>query len=153
MAAFFWVWHSYGYGLADIQAVTPALLTHSATAPVLAIYIQATTLTLAAIVASQDGNVFACRSETVSIWRLGWFSNPLIWLGIATEWMLVIAIITLPPLQEIFATAPLNLGQWALLLLCPPLVLGLEELRKRVMRPLAPLAEPAALGEYHPVAK
>lgn len=134
LSAFFWVWHSYGYGLADIQAVTPALLTHSATAPVVAIYIQATTMTLAAIVASQDGNVFACRSEYVSIWRLGWFSNSLIWLGIATEWMLIVAIIKLPPLQAIFSTAPLNLGQWAMLLLCPPLVLGLEELRKTLMQ-------------------
>jgi Ca2+-transporting ATPase len=134
MAAFFWVWHSYGYGLTEIQAVTPDLLTHSATAPVLAIYIQATTMTLAAIVASQDGNVFACRSERVSIWRLGWFSNPLIWLGIATEWMLIVAIIKVPPLQAIFSTAPLNLGQWAMLLLCPPIVLGLEEFRKALMR-------------------
>ena len=134
MAAFFWVWASHGYGLREIQAVTPALLTHSATAPVLAIYIQATTLTLAAIVASQDGNVFACRSEKTSIWTLGWFSNPLIWLGIAVEWTLIVAIITLPPLRAIFSTAPLNLEQWLLLLLCPPLVLGLEELRKAIVR-------------------
>jgi Ca2+-transporting ATPase len=138
MAAFFWVWHGYGYSLADIQAVTPALLTHSATAPVLAIYIQATTMTLAAIVASQDGNVFACRSENISIWQLGWFSNPLIWLGIATEWMLMVAIIKLPFLQIIFSTAPLTLGQWALLLLCPPMVLGLEELRKGITRQWSP---------------
>jgi magnesium-transporting ATPase (P-type) len=94
MAAFFWVWASHGYGLREIQAVTPALLTHSATAPVLLIYAQATTLTLAAIVACQDGNVFACRSERASIWTLGWFSNPLIWVGIGVEWVLIIAIIT-----------------------------------------------------------
>ena len=78
MSAFFWVWHSHGYSFADIQAITPDLLAHSATAPVLAVYAQATTLTLAAIVACQNGNVFACRSEKTSIWRLGWFSNPLI---------------------------------------------------------------------------
>lgn len=131
MAAFFWVWHSYGFDLPAIQAVTPALQADSATAPVLAIYIQATTLTLAAIVACQTGNVFACRSETVPVWRLGWWSNPLIWLGLGVEWALIAAIVTLPPLQRIFSTAPLTPGQWALLLLCPPLVLGLEELRKR----------------------
>lgn len=131
MAAFFWVWHSYGFDLPAIQAVTPALQTDSTTAPVVAIYIQATTLTLAAIVACQTGNVFACRSETVPIWRLGWWSNPMIWLGLGVEWALIAAIITLPPLQRIFSTATLNPGQWALLLLCPPLVLGLEELRKR----------------------
>ncbi|WP_198808511.1 cation-translocating P-type ATPase [Leptolyngbya sp. BL0902] len=133
MAAFFWVWSSHGYGLSQIQAVTPDLQAHSATAPVVAIYLQSLTLTLAAIVAGQTGNVFACRSEKIPTWRLGWFSNPLIWLGIATEWILIAAIIKLPPLQAIFSTAPLNLGQWAMLLLCPPLVLGLEELRKALM--------------------
>jgi magnesium-transporting ATPase (P-type) len=134
MVAFFWVWSSHGYSLSQIQAVTPDLQAHSATAPVVAIYLQSLTLTLAAIVAGQTGNVFACRSEKIPVWRLGWFSNPLIWLGIATEWLLIVAIIKLPPLQAIFSTAPLNLGQWAMLLLCPPIVLGLEELRKALMR-------------------
>lgn len=137
MAAFFWVWRTHGYGLQDIQAVTPALLSHSAVAPVIAIYAQATTLTLAAIVACQDGNVFACRSEKASIWKLGWFSNPMIWLGIAIEWMLIIAIIEIPPLRTIFSTAPLNPAQWVMLLLCPPIILGAEELRKRIARQLA----------------
>lgn len=134
MAAFFWVWSRYGYSLSQIQAVAPGLQAHIAPAPVVAIYLQSLTLTLAAIVAGQTGNVFACRSEKIPIWRLGWFSNPLIWLGIATEWILIGAIIKLPPLQAIFSTAPLNLGQWAMLLLCPPMVLGLEELRKALMR-------------------
>jgi Ca2+-transporting ATPase len=136
MAAFFWVWHGHGFDLPALQAVTPALQTHTATAPVVAIYLQATTLTLAAIVACQTGNVFACRSEKTAVWRLGWFSNPLIWVGIAVEWALIAAIITLPALQRIFSTAPLSLGQWALLLLCPPTVLGLEELRKMLLRRL-----------------
>ena len=134
MAAFFWVWSRHGYSLSQIQAVTPGLQAHIAPAPVVAIYLQSLTLTLAAIVAGQTGNVFACRSEKIPIWRLGWFSNPLIWLGIATEWILIVAIIKLPPLQAIFSTAPLSLGQWVMLLICPPIVLGLEELRKAMMR-------------------
>ncbi|MBU6228358.1 MAG: cation-transporting P-type ATPase [Cyanobacteria bacterium REEB459] len=134
MAAFFWVWHSHGYDLAALQAVSPSLLSRSAPAAVVAIYAQATTLTLAAIVASQDGNVLACRSETTSIWRLGLFSNPLIWAGIAVEWVLITAIISLPALRDIFSTAPLSLEQVLFLLLCPPTLLGLEELRKTVMK-------------------
>ncbi len=134
MAAFFWVWHSHGYDLTSLQAISPSLLSRSAPAVVVAIYAQATTLTLAAIVASQDGNVLACRSEITSIWRLGLFSNPLIWAGIAFEWILITAIVTLPPLQRIFSTAPLSPGQWAILLLCPPILLGLEEGRKVLSR-------------------
>jgi magnesium-transporting ATPase (P-type) len=92
------------------------------------------TLTLAAIVACQVGNVFACRSERVSLSRLGFFTNRLIWLGIATEWLLVLAVIVLPPLQQIFATAPLAVEHWVGLLLCPPLLLVADEWQKRWMR-------------------
>lgn len=73
MIGFFIVWWSYGYSLADLQAITPNLLQHSADAATTAIYAQATTMTLAVIVACQDGNVFACRSENISIFRLGFF--------------------------------------------------------------------------------
>jgi Ca2+-transporting ATPase len=132
MAAFFWVWHTYGYGLEALQQVTPNLQTHTAPAAITTIYIQATTLTLAAIVACQTGNVFACRAETISIWRLGWFSNPLIWWGVGIEWALLLAIVAIPPLQAVFSTTALTAGQWLWLLLCPPILLGAEELRKAI---------------------
>lgn len=54
--------------------------------------------------------------------------------GIGVEWVLIFAIVTLPPLQTIFFTAPLAPHQWLLLLLCPPLVLGVEEGRKALFR-------------------
>jgi Ca2+-transporting ATPase len=130
MVGFFVVWLAHGYSLTDLQAVTPDLLHHSADAATTAIYAQATTMTLAVIVACQDGNVFACRSETVSTFRLGLFSNPLIWIGIATEWILVIMITKSTFFQGIFLTAPLEPWQWLLLIVCPPFILGLDELRK-----------------------
>jgi potassium/sodium efflux P-type ATPase len=134
MSAFFLVWWSYGYGLKELQAVTPRLLAHSANAATVAIYAQATTMTLATIVACQDGNVFACRSERTSILRLGFFSNPLIWIGIAMEWILVLLIIQIGSLRSLFSTAPLAPWQWLMLLACPPILLGAEELRKTVFR-------------------
>lgn len=134
MIAFFMIWGSHGYGLAQLQAIAPAMLSHTADAATVAIYAQATTMTLATIVACQDGNVFACRSETTSIFRLGWFSNPLIWIGIAIEWILVLAITNQPALQHIFATAQIASWQWFLLIACPVIVLGAEELRKALFR-------------------
>ncbi|QIR40072.1 cation-transporting P-type ATPase [Tolypothrix sp. PCC 7910] len=134
MAGFFMVWQSYGYNLASLQAIAPAILSRTADPAIALIYAQATTMTLAIIVACQDGNVFACRSERTSILRLGFFSNPFIWLGIATEWTLIIAIIEIPPLRHIFSTSPLTLWQWLFLLICPPLLLGAEELRKTWLR-------------------
>jgi Ca2+-transporting ATPase len=130
MTVFFVVWGQYGYGLMELQAIAPSILDHTATPSVLEIYRQATTLTLTAIVASQDGNVFSCRSEWLSIFRLGFLSNPWILVGIATEWALILAIIYVVPLQTIFGTAPLGAKEWLMLLMWPFLLLGLEELRK-----------------------
>jgi magnesium-transporting ATPase (P-type) len=134
MLGFFMVWRYYGYDFAELQAIAPTILARTGDPTVTFIYAQATTMTLAIIVACQDGNVFACRSEQTSIFRLGFFSNPFIWLGIATEWMLIIAIIKIAPLRQVFSTAPLTLGQWLLLLCCPVIVLGAEELRKLFLR-------------------
>lgn len=134
MLGFFLVWQSYGYDLQALQAITPKILAHTAEPGILFIYAQATTMTLAIIVACQDGNVFACRSERTSILRLGFFSNPLIWLGIATEWTLIIAIVTIAPLRHTFSTAPLVWWQWLILFACPPIVLGAEEIRKLWLR-------------------
>lgn len=142
--AFFLVWWSYGYGLAELQAVTPDILSRAASAATMAIYTQSITMTLAAIVACQTGNVFACRSERTSIFRLGFFSNPLIWLGIATEWLLVLIITHNAALQSVFSTAPLQPWQWLVLLICPPLILGAEEIRKAIVRKRRPRN-----GRYH----
>ncbi len=132
MAAFFVVWGSHGYGLAELQSLAPAVLSHTAEATTLTIYAQATTMTLAAIVASQNGNVFACRSERASIMRLGFFSNRLIWIGIGVSWAILLAVVYVAPLQPIFTTAPLAPWQWLLLAVCPPLLLGAEEGRKKL---------------------
>jgi potassium/sodium efflux P-type ATPase len=134
MFGFFWVWHSYGYDFNSLQAIAPSILSRTANPEITFIYAQATTMTLAIIVACQDGNVFACRSEQTSIFRLGFFSNPFIWLGIATEWILIISIIQFSSLRQIFSTAPLTTWQWLFLLVCPPILLGAEELRKRFLR-------------------
>jgi Ca2+-transporting ATPase len=131
MTGFLLVWRSNGYGITELQGMTSGILARSGTTTQMAIYHQATTVTLAAIVACQVGNVFACRSERTSIFRLGFFSNRLIWLGIAVEWGLILSIIYFPPLQKVFATAPLSPWQWLMLLLCPPLILIADEIRKK----------------------
>ncbi|HEY9629538.1 MAG TPA: cation-transporting P-type ATPase [Coleofasciculaceae cyanobacterium] len=134
MTAFLLVWWANGYGLTELQAINAAILTRSASPAQMAIYYQATTVTLAVIAACQTGNVFACRSERTSIFRLGFFSNPLIWLGIAVEWALILLIIYVPPLQKIFAVAPLSPWQWLMLIFCPPLILMADEFQKRIIQ-------------------
>ena len=132
MLAFYLVWWSHGYSWADLQAVTPVILNHTATPTVMAIYRQATTVTLAAIVACQIGNLFACRSEWGSILRLPWLDNRLLWLGIGVECALLIALIYVPFLSSIFTTAPLAPWQWLLLLSFPPLLWLSEKYRQGI---------------------
>ncbi|NWF61961.1 MAG: cation-transporting P-type ATPase [Fischerella sp.] len=132
MLGFLIVWWSHGYSIADIQQVTPAILSHTAEPTVTAIYHQATTMTLAAIVACQVGNLFACRSEWVSALRMSWTNNQLLWLGVGVECAALLIFIYYPPLSNIFTTAPLSVWQWLLLLACPPILLGAEELRKAI---------------------
>jgi magnesium-transporting ATPase (P-type) len=134
MIGFFMVWRSYGYDFASLQAIAPAILSRTANPEITFIYAQATTMTLAIIVACQDGNVFACRSERTSIFRLGFFSNPFICVGIATEWILIKSIIDIAQLRQVFSTSPMTPWQWLFLLVCPPILLGAEELRKLLLR-------------------
>jgi Ca2+-transporting ATPase len=66
-------------------------------------------------------------------WLSRFFSNPLIWLGIAAELVLMLAIIYIPPLQKTFGTAPLSTWQLWALIICPPLILVADKIRKRVV--------------------
>jgi Ca2+-transporting ATPase len=134
MLGFLIVWWGHGYSLAEVQHLTPALLAHRADSEVRRVYQQATTLTLAAIVACQVGNVFVCRSDWVSLWRLGPFSNPFIGLGIGVELLALILIVQVPQLQVIFSTVPLDLRQWLLLAFSPLLMVLAEEGRKWIVR-------------------
>lgn len=134
MLGFFIVWWSYGYSLIDLQQVTPMILSHTADPTVTAIYRQATTMTLAAIVACQVGNLFACRSSWSSIFRQSLSNNSLLWLGITVECVALFAFIDFPPFRQVFGTASLANWHWLILLICPPLLIAMEELRKLFLR-------------------
>jgi len=98
------------------------------------LYSMATTATLAAIVMSQMGMVFNCRTDRISVFKAGIFSNKLILIGLAVEAALLCLFSYVPFLNTLFNTAPLPLRDWGYLVILPFLVLFLEELRKAVMR-------------------
>jgi Ca2+-transporting ATPase len=97
------------------------------------IYLQATTMSLAGIVFGQIGNVFACRSNRQSAFRPGWTSNRMLLAGIGVELLLLLSLMYVPPLRDIFGLHPLGPVHWLLLGTFGPLLLLMEELRKRVM--------------------
>jgi Ca2+-transporting ATPase len=98
------------------------------------VYVTATTMSLAGIVASQIGNVFACRTERESVFRAGLFANKLVLWGIVTELVIIMVLIYTPALQKIFGLAPLAFKEWTFLFVFAPVLLLMEEARKRIVR-------------------
>jgi magnesium-transporting ATPase (P-type) len=90
-------------------------------------------MTLASVVATQIGNLFAQRTESLSVFHIGLFSNWLIWVGIATELVLIVLLVYVPALQWIFATAAFPAENWLFLFAWTPSLLLAEEVRKRVV--------------------
>jgi sodium/potassium-transporting ATPase subunit alpha len=122
MFGFFWVLYNGGWTLGTMLPPSDML------------YLQATTACLTAIIIAQTGNVFACRSSRESIFSIGFFSNRLIFVGIAAEVLLLLFIVYQPFANKIFGTAPIDLNVWLILI---PFSIGLlvaEELRKIYMR-------------------
>ncbi len=99
-------------------------------------YRQATTVTLAGIVACQVGNAFACRSERDSVFALGLARNPMLLWAIVAEVMLLAAVIGIPPLADVFDLEPIDPGYWPMLALFPFAFLAAEETRKLIARTL-----------------
>jgi sodium/potassium-transporting ATPase subunit alpha len=99
------------------------------------LYRQATTMSLAAIVLTQVANVFACRSEHLSMFRFGVGSSPLILWGIGVELTLLMLLVYAPFGNYVLGTAPLPFWMWIPLALAALLLLLAEECRKRIGRP------------------
>ncbi len=98
------------------------------------LYLQATTLTFAAIVFAQIGHGLSCRSERESVRMLGWGSNPYYWWGVFSELVILGLIIALPVLSDIFGTALFEPVYWAGVVTIVPAVILAEEGRKALLR-------------------
>ncbi len=97
-------------------------------------YLQATTATFATIVACQLGTAIASRTERASLRVIGFFSNPLLLGGLATEVVFLAALCYVPWLQAVFGTAPLPGWVLPLLLPCPVIVWAADEFTRWVGR-------------------
>ena len=97
------------------------------------LYRQATTACLTAIIITQIGNVFACRSSKESVLGLGLFTNRLIFTGIGFELLLQLFIVYHPWGNRIFSTSPLSWPVWLVLLPFAFLLFLAEEARKKIV--------------------
>jgi magnesium-transporting ATPase (P-type) len=97
-------------------------------------YILATSMTWACIVAAQVGNTFATRTNRVSVFSIGVFSNRLLLYGVASELAIIPILTYVPFLQSIFNTTGLRLIDWLFLLIWPFVLFFADEARKYVVR-------------------
>ncbi len=97
-------------------------------------YALATTMTFAAVVATQIGNGLAQRTTRESILSVGLTSNRLLLVGIATEVVLLAALVYVEPLAKVFGFVPLRPTDWLVLAAASPALLGADEARKWVVR-------------------
>jgi magnesium-transporting ATPase (P-type) len=92
------------------------------------------TLGFASIVLMQMVNAFECRSTPRSAFRLSFLSNHLLPGSVAVALLLLMAFVYLPLFQHVLGQTSLGARHWLLVGIAPIVFLGMEELRKAVVR-------------------
>ena len=98
------------------------------------LYMQSITAFFSAVVICQIANVFASRTRYQSVFTTGLFSNRTILVGIASEILILSFIISDPTANLIFNTHPLDLRYLLFAVPFAILLLGIDELRKYLLR-------------------
>lgn len=94
----------------------------------------ARTMTVLTLGMFQWFNAWNCRSETLSVFQLGWFTNKWLILATVAVTILQILLIYVPFFQMLFSTVSLNIYQWIFAALISSTILWIEEIRKVVVR-------------------
>jgi magnesium-transporting ATPase (P-type) len=108
-----------------------------------ALYLEATTMTMAGIIMAQVGAGMAWRTNREGVASVGLLTNRLLLAGIGVEVGMIALLAYTPGLNGVFHTSALGPWHWMFLLIWPPVVLGAEEARKALSRVRA---APAAAG-------
>jgi P-type Ca2+ transporter type 2C len=127
VSGFLYVLLSNGWPWGDASWMSPS-------SPHYAVYLEAVTMTQAAIVAGQVANGFGCRTERESLFKVGIFSNKWIVLSEMFAILLMAAIAYVPFLQSILKTGPLSLADWGFLAIATVTLFFAEEARKWFLR-------------------
>jgi P-type Ca2+ transporter type 2C len=94
---------------------------------------QARSMAFCTIVGFQWFNALNSRSTHLSVFKIGFFSNRWLMIGIPVAIALQLVVIYTPPLQDLFNTVPLNASQWGIVIGASASVWILEEIRKAVV--------------------
>ena len=84
-----------------------------------------------AVVLGQFATAFACRSTSRPVWRLGWRSNPLLVGAVSVELLILVGMLTIPPLARLLGHRPPSLLGLAVALGALPAVVLADAAVKR----------------------
>ena len=94
------------------------------------VYLKGVTMTFAGIVVAQVGNVLACRTSKVSIFKTKLSTNKWIIWGIVAQLAILSFLIYVPFMQSLFGTVALGIEDWGFLASLALIVVFAEEIRK-----------------------
>ncbi|MBW7882103.1 MAG: cation-transporting P-type ATPase [Caldilineaceae bacterium] len=138
MAAFYFLYWTQGYWGQWLDLPATGWIYHAAAA-----------MALGAVVATQVGNLFAHRSESVSAFRFKLLSNRLLGLGIVSELVLFSILLYVPFLRSAFGMEPFPLPDWLFLLAWMPALLLVDEARKALRRLRLPSSHDGRPALHH----
>ena len=101
------------------------------------VYLKGVTMTFAGIVVAQVGNVLACRTSKVSIFKTKLSTNKWIIWGIVAQLAILSFLIYVPFMQSFFGTTALGIEDWIFLASLALIVVFAEEIRKFFSRRLS----------------
>lgn len=95
---------------------------------------KALTVSLTTLAIFQWFRAWTCRSETESVFRMDFLSNPYLIGATAIVIVLQTLAVYAPPLQAVLHTAPLLLADWALIIVVCTSIVFVDEIRKVFIR-------------------
>ncbi|MFA6356356.1 MAG: HAD-IC family P-type ATPase [Candidatus Omnitrophota bacterium] len=95
------------------------------------LHLKAITMVFVGIIVMQVANVFNCRSEKYSAFKIGFFNNRRIFWSVAISLAFTCMLVYVPFFQKIFQTTGLGLADWGMLAGFMVFIFFAEELRKR----------------------
>jgi len=90
----------------------------------------ARTVAMTTIVLFQFFQAWNCRSESESVFRMGWARNPYLIYAVAAVFFAHLVALYVPVMQRVFQTEPLTSAEWLRILLAAASVLVVVELHK-----------------------
>lgn len=95
---------------------------------------EARSLCFITLILVQFFNAIACRSIEQSLFKVGFFKNKWLLLAIGWEIILLVLIISVPPLENAFKTHDLTLTEWGLAILLASTIFWMSEIFKFIKR-------------------